>query len=213
MRMGVDRLRQRWVAGLVGVAVAMAAASLAHAQIGEAPPIVPRAAWGAKPANTEMMKRQTPREIVIHHTSARQQPKVSLGRKLRGLQRFSQHPGTVNGRPKVAWGDMPYHFYIDAAGRIGEGRDVGYAGDSNTKYNTANRIQIVVEGHFDKEEPSPAQLAALDRLVVWLAGKYRLPADKISGHNDHVSTDCPGKHLKSYLPMLREKAAKASGSR
>jgi hypothetical protein len=196
--------------GLALVLAALATGSLALAQDGAAPEIVPRSAWGAKPAKTDMMTPQTPREIVIHHTSVKQQPKVSLERKLRGLQGFSQNPGTVNGRPKVAWGDTPYHFYIDSAGRIGEGRDVAYAGDTNTKYSTANRIQIVLEGHFDKEEPSPAQLASLDKLVVWLARKYRVSASKISGHNDHVSTDCPGKHLKSYLPMLREKVAKVS---
>jgi N-acetylmuramoyl-L-alanine amidase-like protein len=209
MRTGM--LWQLCAAGLVAAALGLAAASFALAQSGSAPPIVPRSAWGAKPANTEMMKAQTPREIVIHHTGERQQPKLSLEKKLRGLQSFSQAPGSVNGRPKVAWGDVPYHFYIDSAGRIGEGRDVGYAGDTNTKYNTANRIQIVVEGHFDKEEPSPAQLQALDQLVVWLAKKYRVPPDKITGHNDHASTDCPGKHLKSYLPTLREKVAKAFG--
>jgi hypothetical protein len=211
--MRANGLWQHAVAGLVLGALAVEAAPPALAQLGEAPPIVPRSAWGAKPPNTEMMKKQTPREIVIHHTSVRQQPKISLERKLRGLQSFSQRPGTVNGRPKVAWGDMPYHFYIDAAGRIGEGRDVGYAGDSNTKYNTADRIQIVVEGHFDKEEPATTQLAALDQLVVWLARKYRVPAGKVTGHDDHTSTDCPGRHLKSYLPMLREKVAKAARSR
>jgi hypothetical protein len=206
-------LRRLRATGLAVAALGAAAASLALAQDGAAPDIVPRSGWGAKPAKTEMMKPQTPREIVIHHTSVKQQPKLSLERKLRGLQGFSQNPGTVNGRPKVAWGDMPYHFYIDSAGRIGEGRDVGYAGDTNTRYSTANRIQIVLEGHFDKEEPSPAQLQALDKLVVWLARKYRVPAGKISGHNDHVSTDCPGKHLKSYLPTLRDKVAKASAER
>jgi hypothetical protein len=210
MRTGV--LGQLCATGLAAAAFGVAAASLAPAQAGAAPEIVPRSAWGANPAKTEMMKPQTPREIVIHHTSVKQQPKLSLARKLRGLQGFSQKPGTVNGRPKAAWGDMPYHFYIDSAGRIGEGRDVGYAGDTNTRYSTANRIQIVLEGHFDKQEPSPAQLQSLDRLVVWLAAKYRVPAGKISGHNDHVSTDCPGKHLKSYLPTLRQKVAKAAGA-
>jgi hypothetical protein len=211
MRTGV--LRRLCAAGLAAAALGAAAASPALAQGGAAPEIVPRSAWGAKPPRTEMMKPQTPREIVIHHTSVKQQPKLSLEKKLRGLQGFSQNPGTVNGRPKAAWGDMPYHFYIDSAGRIGEGRDVGYAGDTNTKYSTADRIQIVLEGHFDKEEPSPAQLQSLDRLVVWLAGKYRVPAGRISGHNDHVSTYCPGKHLKSYLPTLRDKVAKASAGR
>ena len=173
------------------------------------PDIVPRSGWGAKPAQRELMTPQTPHEIVIHHTSIRQQPKLSLEQKLRGLQSFSQAPGSVNHRPKPAWGDVPYHFYIDTAGRIGEGRDVNYEGDTNTRYSTANRIQIVLEGSFDKEQPTPEQLGSLDKLVTWLAAKYRVPSSKISGHNDHVATDCPGRNLKSYLPVLRDKVAKA----
>lgn len=215
--MRTDCLRRGAGAGLgpmLGLVLATAVGMLcALAQEPDAPDIVRRSAWGARPAHTDLMKPQTPREIVIHHTAVRQQPKLSLARKLRGLQSFSQAAGSVNGRAKAAWGDVPYHFYIDAAGRIGEGRDVSYAGDSNTKYNTADRIQIVLEGHFDKEQPDPAQLQALDRLVVWLAGKYRVPAGKISGHNDHAATDCPGRHLKGHLPALREKVAGASVAR
>jgi hypothetical protein len=199
--------------GLALVLVAFAAALSALAQEGGAPDVVRRSAWGAKPADTALMKPQTPHEIVIHHTSVRQQPKLTLEQKLRGLQSFSQTPGTVNARPKPAWGDMPYHFYIDLGGRIGEGRDVKYAGDTNTKYSTANRIQIVLEGHFDKEQPTPAQLQSLDRFVIWLAAKYRVPAGKISGHNDHVPTDCPGSNLKDHLPALRDMVAKASAGK
>jgi len=205
----------RWYGalGLGLVLLAFAAALGASAQRVAAPEIVPRAGWGAKPANTASMKPQTPHEIVIHHTSVRQQPKLTLEQKLRGLQSFSQTTGSVNSRPKPAWGDVPYHFYIDLAGRIGEGRNINYAGDTNTRYSTANRIQIVLEGHFDKEQPSPAQLQSLDKLVIWLAARYRVPAARISGHNDHVATDCPGHNLKGYLPVLRDRVAKASAAR
>jgi hypothetical protein len=195
------------------MALAFAGPLATLAQGSAAPDIVARSAWGAKPADMATMQPQTPREVVIHHTAERQQPEVSLERKLRRLQRFSQSPGGVNGRPKAAWGDVPYHFYVDAGGRIGEGRDMRYAGNTNTNYITAGRIQIVVEGHFDEEQPAPEQLRALDRLVIWLAGKYRVPAGKISGHKDHAATVCPGQHLTSYLPTLREKVARASAVR
>ena len=118
-----------------------------------APPILPRAAWAAKRANTSLMKPQTPREIVIHHTGEKRRPQLTLQEKLQKLQKFSQSAGMVGTAPKPPWGDVPYHFYVDAAGRIAEGRSLGFAGDSNTKYDTANRIQIVVEGHFDQEQP------------------------------------------------------------
>jgi hypothetical protein len=204
-------LIRRYAKAGLGLALLAAIATLdASAQRAAAPDIVPRARWGARPADTASMKPQVPREIVVHHTSISQQPKLTLAQKLRRLQGFSQSAGTVNGRPKAAWGDLPYHFFIDLTGRIGEGRDINYAGDTNTRYSTANRIQVVLEGHFDTEEPTPAQLQSLDKLVLWLAAKYQVPAAKVSGHNDHVATDCPGRNLKSYLPQLQKKVAGAS---
>ena len=55
IHMRTDGLWRRHVAGLVVAALSVAVASPACAQGGVAPEIVPRAAWGAKPANTEMM--------------------------------------------------------------------------------------------------------------------------------------------------------------
>lgn len=65
-----------------------------------------------------------------------------------------------------------------------------------------NRIQVVLEGHFDKERPSSRQIA-----FTWLTEKYRISGAKITGHNDHAATDCPGRHLKKLLPELRKSAA------
>ena len=193
------RIVQIWVlfqclAG--GVVIANAAEPALSA---DKPEILDRAAWGAKAPILKRMKRQTAREIIIHHTGVRQQRKISLERKLRGLQSYSQS--------KKPWGDSPYHYYIGVSGRIGEARDVAYAGDTNTKYSVKDRIQVVVEGHFDRDKPTKGQLAALDALVVWLARAHNIPADAISGHNDHAQTDCPGKRLKPHLAVLQDLVA------
>jgi N-acetylmuramoyl-L-alanine amidase len=193
---------------LAVTALALTAAIAQAAERSAAPPIVPRAAWGAKPADASLMKPLEPREIVIHHTGEKRRPQLTLSEKLQKLQRFSQSVGLVGTAPKPPWGDVPYHFYVDAAGRIAEGRSLAFAGDSNTPYDTAGRIQIAVEGHFDEEQPSAAQLAALDRLVLWLAARHRLPAANISGHSDHVdNTQCPGQGLKAHLPTLRSRVS------
>lgn len=202
--------RTRWGATLGLVLLALAARTPAAAQTppaGLPPGVVPRGSWQAKPADPTLMKPQTPRAIVIHHTSTRQRPDLPLERKLRNLQSFSQAPGEVAGRRKPAWGDVPYHFYIDVAGRTGEGRALAFRGDSNTSYDLSDRIQIVVEGAFDTDVPSAAQLDALDALVVWLARIYAVAPADITGHNDHAPTDCPGAHLKAHLPALRAKVA------
>lgn len=185
--------------GLLGV-VFVAAPIPAHAQTN----IVSRTAWGAKPAVTARMKRHKVSGLMLHHTSVRQQPRISLEKKMRGLQGFSMRPGRVGKRKKPTWGDVPYHFYIGVSGRVAEGRNLAYAGDTNTRYSTDGWIQVVVEGDFKKNHPTAAQLTSLKRLFKQLRSKYGIPANRISGHNDHASTDCPGPNLKKYLPSLRK---------
>jgi hypothetical protein len=169
--------------------------TLSPSSAGDAPQILARQAWGAKPAIEARMSPQTPLEIVIHHTGVRKKAKLSLEKKLRGLQDYSLGA--------KRWGDVPYHFYIDADGRIGEGRDLRFAGDTNTRYDVRNRIQLVVEGDFEQETPGEAQLAALRDLVVWLRAKYAIAGAKVVGHGDLAQTDCPGKSLKPFLAELQ----------
>jgi hypothetical protein len=159
------------------------------------PPVLSREEWKAKPPIAERMTRQTPKEIVIHHSGVRQNKKLPLAQKLRGLQDFSQK--------QKPWGDAPYHFYIGASGQIGETRSVDYQGDTNTPYDVKDRIQIVLEGDFDQEHPAPEQIAALKNLISWLRQTYGIAAAQISSHNDHTSTSCPGKNLKKLIPELK----------
>jgi hypothetical protein len=174
-----------------------------------APEIVPRAAWKAEPANEALMRRQTPKALIVHHTDTAQARSRTLEVKLKNLQSFSMRPGALSGTGKIkpAWGDVPYHYYIDVSGRIGEARSTSFAGDTNTGYDTQGYIQVVVEGNFETETPDPRQLAALDALVAWLAATYKIPPKAITGHNDHAPSACPGKNLKPYLEKLRSKVA------
>jgi hypothetical protein len=166
------------------------------------PVIVSRAEWKAK-APGPGMEPQTVTGIILHHTGVRKNPKVSLENKMRGLQSFSQHQGQVSpGHWKPAWPDVPYHFYVDAAGRIAEGRDVSFAGDTNTNYKTTGFIQIAVEGDFEKETPGEEQLNALRELLPWLLFWNGFAVENVSMHMDHAQTDCPGKNFKMVLPGL-----------
>ncbi len=195
---------------LLLAAVIAASAGPAMAQIISEPEIVSRAAWGAVPPNAELMQEQKPVEIILHHTGERQQPKVSLEAKMRGLQNFGMKPGKVGILTKPAWGDIPYHYYIDVAGKIGEGRDAGFAGDATTSFDNDGRIHITVEGEFEHEQPTQAELDSLKKLVTWLAYRYGIPAENIAGHGDYDQTNCPGRNLKPFLEELR-KAVRETG--
>lgn len=196
--------RQFAVALLAALLVMQPLLGVHSLRAGDKPEIVSRKSWQAKPANTTLMRKQVPREIVLHMTAVRQQPGISLERKLRGLQGFSMRPGRVASRQKPAWGDVPYHFYVAESGRIGEGRDLAYAGDTNTPYDPADRIHVVLEGEFDTEQPTAGQISALTALIEWLSASYGIGPEKISAHKDHVATTCPGKNLFDLLPQLRK---------
>jgi hypothetical protein len=173
-----------------------------------APAMLDREGWKAEPAQPGM-RAQKPVAIILHHTGVRQNPGVAFDAKLRGLQSYSQRPGHVSPtRTKPAWPDLPYHYYVDHAGRSAEGRDVGYAGDTNTRYDTANYIQVVVEGDFEQETPAPEQMTALRKILVWLMLAWNIPPEKITVHRDHAPTSCPGRNFMAVLPeMLAQVAA------
>ena len=168
-----------------------------------APDILERAAWGAR-APVLPMKPHTPERITIHHTGVRSNAQRTLEQKLRGLQLFSQREDSLaGGARKPAWPDIPYHYYIDIAGQIAEARDVRFVGDTNTSYDPTGHILVVVEGNFQEEHPTPAQLESLRRTVQWLAAEWRIPAAAIRSHKDYAQTECPGVNLYDKLDALR----------
>lgn len=184
------------------------------AQVGEGNlEIISREDWGAQAPVMEMI-RHIPNLITIHHTATRQNPERPTAEKLQALQKFSFREGSLgNGQPKKAWADVPYHFYIAANGEIAEARELQYQGDSNTDYNLTGHALIVLEGNFEIEQVTPAQEQSLEKLVAFLATKYKIPADKISGHKDQADTACPGSDLYELLPQLRETIGQAEASR
>lgn len=166
-------------------------------------PIVSRTEWGARPAQGQMQP-QKPIYITIHHSAVAQNRSRDIAQRMRNLQDFSQREERLaSGKMKAAWADIPYHYYIAADGRIAEGRDVNFVGDTNTEYDPARHIGVVLEGNFEVEQPGEVQLQALKDLLVLLAGRFHVAPDHIAGHQDYAHTQCPGRHLEPRLPELR----------
>lgn len=178
------------------------------------PPIVTREEWGAKlPLPLDSLRTHKITHITIHHTGVDSNPKRSLEDKLRGLQAFSQRDDKLaDGRTKPAWPDIPYHYYISMDGRIGEGRRSRYVGDTNTEYDPTGHLLIVVEGNFEIEKPTDAELKSLEQMVRWAAERWHVKAANIQGHGDYAKTDCPGKNLKPEVVRLRELLTKLQKS-
>lgn len=177
------------------------------AMAADSPAVLSRADWGAKPPTLEMEANE-PIHLTIHHTATTPNAERSLTEKLTLLQRFSQAEERLSdGRLKVAWADIPYHFYIDLDGAIGEAREAKFIGDSNTEYDLRGHVGIVLEGNFEDEPPTPMQVESLVALLAHLSAAYGIDPEAIDTHQHYAQTACPGKHLIALLPDIRRDVA------
>jgi hypothetical protein len=164
---------------------------------------VPRAAWGAQPPVLPM-KEHVPVRITIHHTGTNQSFTRTLEAKIKALQEFSQRDDSLSsGKKKPAWADVPYHYYVSVDGRVAEGREWRYAGDSNTPYDPTGHLLVVVEGNFQRDTLTSAQSRTIDLLIPALAKRFHIPSARLASHKDYAETDCPGENLYRRLPALR----------
>jgi hypothetical protein len=169
------------------------------------PKIISRKKWSAKDSIGKV-KEHTIRSITIHHTATLQNPKLTIEKKMQNLQNFSQSEGRLaSGKLKPAWFDVPYHYYIAFDGKIAEGREIKFVGDTNTEYDPTGHSLIVLEGNFETEQPTAEQLKSLEELAAWLAFKWKVSVSEIKAHNDYAATACPGENLKKLFPVLRQK--------
>lgn len=162
-----------------------------------------RQQWGAK-APVLPMRSHVPVRITIHHTGVAQDQGRTIETKIRGLQAFSQRDDSLaGGRRKPAWADVPYHYYLAVDGSVAEGREWRYVGDSNTPYDPAGHLLIVVEGNFERDTLSAAQRRTLDILIPAQARRFGIRSTALAAHRDFAETSCPGKALYHELPRLR----------
>jgi hypothetical protein len=132
------------------------------------------------------------------------------------------------------WNDIGYNFLVDKYGQIFEGRAGGIdrpvVGAQAQGYNDQS-TGISSLGTFNTVGQTDAGLKALGQLIGWrlgiagvpVTGKVTVtsrgggdnrypsgtpvPMDRISGHRDGDSTDCPGDALYAQLPDIRARAA------
>jgi hypothetical protein len=148
-----------------------------------------RQSWEAQPARPHLMEPHTPDRMTIHHAGT--QSGSTGPSQFRGWQTWH-----MSGQ---GWGNIAYHLIIGVDGTVYAGRDIAYEGDSGTPYDTNGHLLFVVEGNFDHEKPTNAQVESLTRVLAWAGVEYGIPTSTIAGHRDHAATTCPGTHLHSLI--------------
>ena len=131
--------------------------------------------------------------VTLHHTGSAEplRPHEDPVAKLRGLQSW--------GASARNWWDVPYHYLLDLEGRVYEGRNWRYMGETNTAYDPGGHFLISMIGNYERQEPSQRQLDAIADLMAWAVAKFDVPLERIGGHYHYATTTCPGQHLRKYL--------------
>jgi hypothetical protein len=115
---------------------------------------------------------------------------------------------------KTGFEDIAYHYAIDRAGRVWELRSVALRGehvrpgyDQNHvlhKWNDHN-VGVVVLGNFMQQTPSDAQKQRIISFGAQLRKRYRLTIAQVKVHQELVTTECPGVHLRPYMDQVRQR--------
>jgi flagellar hook assembly protein FlgD len=196
-----------------------------------APPIVPRAEWGAN----EAIRRGPPtyaseiKFAIVHHTAGgNDYSRAEAAAVVRGIQLFHVKS---NG-----WNDIGYNFLVDRFGTIYEGRyggiDRNVVGAHALGFNTGS-VGIALLGTYGNTNPSSAAQDAIARLIAWRldlahvdptstltftsGGSEKYPAElpvelrAVSGHRDTGSTECPGNALYARLGAIAASARALGG--
>ena len=155
------------------------------------------------------------RLLVVHHTAIAVAGDSRSGvERMRALYQFH----TEN----RGWGDIGYHYVIDEAGQIYEGRSGGdFVVGGHVYCNNVGTVGVALMGNFDKEQPTQEQAKSLQWLLRLLAEKYEINTARdvmfhgktlptIVGHRQLVSTDCPGLTMWSALEQVREHVREAN---
>lgn len=156
--------------------------------------IIDRSGWGAKAPVGEYTTHHLER-MTVHHTASSRSDVPGAPARMRGYQAFHQ-----NDR---GWVDVAYHFIIDRDGNVYEGRPVDAKGDTATGYDPTGHFLPCLDGNYDGEEPTVAQLKSLVGLLAWATVTFGLDPAEIAGHRDWAQTSCPGDEVYSRLKQIR----------
>ncbi|MEU0457413.1 peptidoglycan-binding protein [Streptomyces sp. NPDC006129] len=155
--------------------------------------IISRATWGAKPWDNDPRSEgpayvplSSRTEFFVHYDGAHHVTKTGYA-----VPRAIEAQHLARG-----WSGVGYHFVVDQAGNIYEGRGWTRAGAHCPGHNVSGiGVQIAVGGD---QEPSEAALAACRALYDEACRKTGRTLAK-RGHRDGIATQCPGSKLYAWV--------------
>ena len=165
--------------------------------------ILSRQEWATEPPNqARVLALGDVKWITIHHEGAPvTRSEISRSETAQLLDRLRSYHVQARG-----WADIGYHYIIDPAGRVWEGRPASLRG-AHVRDHNENNLGVMLLGNFELQSPSQAQLETLPRLVRKLRWDHGVPERAMKSHREWVATACPGKHLQPRFEAMRSEGA------
>lgn len=170
--------------------------------------IIPRSAWARGAPIMSRMNRADRAfyRITVHHDGIDAFTSTSRDAAAHRLEQIRQSHLNRKGEP---FGDIGYHYIIDPAGRVWQGRDTSWQGAHVAGQNPGN-LGICVLGNYNRQSPNRAQCATIDRFVRSQMQRYRVGVGNVKVHRELAQTECPGRTLKAYMDATRYKGMSAT---
>lgn len=160
-------------------------------------PLNRRSAWAERrPLSTKLKTASYFSRLTIHHSGA------LVVRDTERQAVIDDLNSVLEAHARIRYGDIGYHFVIDYAGRLWEGRSLSYEGAHVSSENESN-IGVMLLGNFEKQKPSAAQLESLSTLTALLRRHFDIPGRRVYGHRDIGASACPGRYLYPHVVALK----------
>jgi len=168
---------------------------------------LPRSSWQASGALEGTDSLGPPARITVHHSGGGVFSTIEKRSVALAIKRIQQVHMSDKG-----WDDIGYHYIIDPAGRVWEGRHLDRIGAhaGSRKLNSGN-IGLLLLGNFDLQEPLPGQLDSLGTLLDTLQSVFAIADAGVFTHHAIRATEnlsataCPGRHISEWLQGRQKK--------
>lgn len=164
------------------------------------PGVRPRSAWAHAAPEPSLMNPMLPvRYVTVHHDGL---DRLETGTSMQAMaDRIDLYR---TGHRAKGWGDIGYHFVIDRAGTVWEGRELKWQG-AHVKDRNEGNVGILVMGNFEIQQPTAAQLSTLHEHLRAVCAYFSVPWTRVFSHREWpgAQTLCPGRNLQREFVALR----------
>lgn len=179
-------------------------APMPQAPVGVPSGVIPRSAWAKGAPVPALMDRAQPYyRITVHHDGMNTFTSTDQYAAAQRLEQIRQ------AHRQRDFGDIGYHYVIDPAGRVWQGRPLEWQG-AHVKATNQGNLGICMLGNYQQQSPNPQQLAALDRFVTSQMRTYNISLSDVRTHQEMAPTLCPGSTLQVAMVRTRRNGALAS---